>query len=96
MKTFKTFCEETELEEGYAIDTTPWQFSHKGQSPKGEGNWSFDYTASISDGIVSALDTDTFVAKAQSSYKDALKQLSKFLKRNLGVKPKDVKIKLAP
>ena len=96
MKTFKTFCEETELEEGYAIDTTRWQMSRRGQRPKGKGNWAFDYTASIIGGGAASLDQDTFFAKSQSTYKDALKQLTKFLKRNLRVKPKDIKIKLAP
>lgn len=87
--------EESALDEAYAIDTTPWQFSHKGV-PKGKGNWAFDYVASIGSIGISGLQKDTFISKAQSTYKSAVKQLTTFLKKNLKVKPKDVKIKLAP
>lgn len=87
--------EESELDEAYAIDTNPWQFSHKGV-PKGKGNWAFDYVAALDSGGISALQKDTFISKAQSTYKSAVKQLTTFLKKNLKVKPKDVKIKLAP
>lgn len=87
--------EESELDESYAIDTTPWQFSHTGV-PKGKGNWAFDYVAALDSGGISALQKDTFISKAQSTYKNAVKQLTKFLKKDLKVKPKQVKIKLAP
>ena len=87
--------EESSLGEAYAIDTNPWQFSHKGV-PTGKGNWAFDYVASLDSGGISALQKDTFISKAQSTYKNAVKQLTIFLKKNLKVKPKDVKIKLAP
>jgi hypothetical protein len=39
---------------------------------------------------------DTFFSKARSTYKNAVKQLTKFLKKDLKVKPKQVEIKLAP
>jgi len=83
------------ISEGYAIDTSPWQFSHKGV-PKGKGNWAFDYVASLASGGISGLQKDTFISKAQSTYKNAVKQLVKFLKKELKVKPNAVKIKLAP
>ena len=51
---------------------------------------------SLDSGGISALQKDTFISKAQSTYKNAVKQLTIFLKKNLKVKPKDVKIKLAP
>lgn len=86
--------EESVIDEAYTIDTTPWQFSNKGV-PKGKGNWAFDYVASLDSGGISALQKDTFMSKAQSTYKDAIKQLIKFLKKDLKVKPKDIKIKLA-
>ncbi len=81
--------------EGFAVDTSPWQFSHGGV-PKGKGNWAFDYVASLASGGVSGLQKDTFFAKAQSTYRNAVKQLVKFLKKDLKVKPNAVKIKLAP
>ena len=81
--------------EGFAVDTSPWQFSHGGV-PKGKGTWAFDYIASLASGGVSGLQKDTFIAKAQSTYKNAVKQLVKFLKKDLKVKPNAVKIKLAP
>jgi hypothetical protein len=87
--------EESSIDEAYAIDTNPWQFSHKGV-PKGKGNWAFDYVAALDSGGISALQKDTFVSKAQSTYKNAVKELITFLKKKLKVKPKDVKIKLAP
>jgi hypothetical protein len=96
MKTFKEYNESSELDEGYAIDLTPWQFSHKGQNPKGEGTWAFDYKASLDSGGMIGMQQDTFFSKARSTYKNAVKQLTKFLKKDLQVKPKDVKIKLAP
>jgi len=96
MKTFKEHIEETEIEEGYSIDTSPWQLSHKGQTPKEKGTWAFDITASIAANGMASLENDTFFSKAMSSYKDAVKQLSKYLKKNLRAKPKDVKIKLVP
>lgn len=81
--------------EGFAVDTSPWQFSHGGV-PKGTGNWAFDYVASIGSVGISGLQKDTFFAKAKSTYKSAVKQLVKFLKKELKVKPNAVKIKLAP
>lgn len=96
LKKFKTFCEEQELEEGYAIDLTPWQFSHRGQQPKGEGTWAFDYKVSLDSGGIVGMQQDTFFSKAMSTYKSAVKQLTKFLKKDLKVKPKQVEIKLAP
>ena len=87
--------EESSIDEAYAIDTNPWQFSHKGV-PKGKGNWAFEYVAALDSGGISALQKDTFVSKAQSTYKNAVKELITFLKKKLKVKPKDVKIKLAP
>jgi|TARA_B110000908_G_scaffold170586_1_gene230610 hypothetical protein len=95
MKTFKEHVtEERQLEEGYAIDTSTWQFSHGGKSPKGEATWTFDYVASLQSAGSSALQRDTFLSKAKSSYKSAVKQLTVFLKKQLNVKPKDVKVKL--
>ena len=97
MKTFKEYNEEEEkLEEGYAIDLTPWQFSHRGQQPKGEGTWAFNYKASLDSGGIIKMQQDTFFSKAMSTYKNAVKQLTKFLKKDLKVKPKQVEIKLAP
>ena len=93
MQTFKEF---TELEEGYAIDLNPWKLSHGGQSPKGKGTWAFDYKVSVDSGGMIGLQQDTFLSKAMSTYKDAVKQLTKFLKKEFKAKPNDVKIKLAP
>jgi hypothetical protein len=89
------YIENHDLEEAYTVDTSPWQVSHK-EVPKGKGNWSFDYVAALDSGGISALQRDTFISKAQSTYKSAVKQLIKFLKKDLKVKPKDVKIELVP
>ena len=89
--------ESTEIEEAaYAIDLTPWQFSHRGQQPKGKGTWAFNYKASLDSGGMIGMQQDTFFSKAMSTYKSAVKQLAKFLKKDLKVKPKQVEIKLAP
>ena len=98
MKTFKEHVieKEQELEEGYAIDLTPWQFSHRGRQPKGKGTWAFNYKASLDSGGMIGMQQDTFFSKARSTYKNAVKQLTKFLKKDLKVKPKQVEIKLAP
>lgn len=90
------FVESNDLEEGYAIDLNPWKLSHGGQSPKGKGTWAFDYKVSVDSGGMIGLQQDTFLSKAMSTYKDAVKQLTKFLKKEFKAKPKDVKIKLAP
>tara|TARA_B110000483_G_scaffold133137_1_gene159308 strand:- start:3 stop:701 length:699 start_codon:yes stop_codon:yes gene_type:complete len=89
--------EETSIEEAsYPIDIKPWQFSHGAKQPKEKANWIFDYEASISSGGSIGLQKDTFIAKAGSSFKNAAKQLFNFLQKDLKVKPKDVRIKLAP
>jgi hypothetical protein len=88
--------ESTDIHEGYAIDLNPWKLSHGGQSPKGKGTWAFDYKVSVDSGGMIGLQQDTFFSKAMSTYKDAVKQLTKFLKKEFKAKPKDVKIKLAP
>jgi mannose-6-phosphate isomerase-like protein (cupin superfamily) len=90
------FVESNDLEEGYAIDLNSWKLSHGGQSPKGKGTWAFDYKVSVDSGGMIGLQQDTFFSKAMSTYKDAVKQLTKFLKKEFKAKPKDVKIKLAP
>lgn len=87
--------ESTELEEAaYYIDTSPWSYANAGKKPKGKGMWAFEYIASLPSGGTSGLQKDRFFSKAMSTYKDAVKQLSNFLKKELGVKPKDVKIKV--
>ena len=93
----KDDMKEDSLEEAsYPINIRSWQFSHGGQ-PKGKGTWIFDYEASLDGGDGSiGLQKDTFIAKAGSTFRNAAKQLFKFLKKDLKVKPKDVKITLAP
>jgi hypothetical protein len=91
-------AKEDSLEEAsYPINIRQWQFSHGAKKPKEKGNWIFDYEASIGarDGSI-GLQKDTFIAKAGSTFKNAAKQLFKFLQKELKVKPKDVKITLAP
>lgn len=88
--------ESTDIHEGYAIDLNPWKLSHGGQSPKGKGTWAFDYKVSVDSGGMIGLQQDTFFSKAMSTYKDAVKQLTKFLKKEFKAKPKDIKINLAP
>jgi D-aminopeptidase len=51
---------------------------------------------SVDSGGMIGLQQDTFFSKAMSTYKDAVKQLTKFLKKEFKAKPKDVKINLAP
>jgi hypothetical protein len=94
----KEDMKEDSLEEAsYPINIRQWQFSHGAKKPKEKGNWIFDYEASLGarDGSI-GLQKDTFIAKAGSTFKNAAKQLFKFLQKELKVKPKDVKITLAP
>ena len=94
----KEDMKEDSLEEAsYPINIRQWQFSHGAKKPKEKGNWIFDYEASLGsrDGSM-GLQKDTFIAKAGSTFKNAAKQLFKFLQKELKVKPKDVKITLAP
>lgn len=94
----KEDMKEDSLEEAsYPINIRQWQFSHGVKKPKEKGNWIFDYEASLGarDGSI-GLQKDTFIAKAGSTFKNAAKQLFKFLQKELKVKPKDVKITLAP
>jgi|GEM_PF-416470 len=97
LKSKLTKLKEENMEEAtYPIDIKDWQFSHGAKEPKDKGNWLFDYEASIASGGSIGLQKDTFVAKARSTYKDAAKQLFKFLKKELNVKPSGVRIKLVP
>ena len=94
----KEDMKEDSLEEAsYPINIRQWQFSHGAKKPTEKGNWIFDYEASLGsrDGSI-GLQKDTFIAKAGSTFKNAAKQLFKFLQKELKVKPKDVKITLAP
>ena len=89
--------EDSLKEASYPIDIKQWQFSHGAKQPKEKGNWIFDYEAALGarDGSI-GLQKDTFMAKAGSTFRNATKQLFKFLQKELKVKPKDVKITLAP
>jgi len=93
---YNMYAEDSLKEAAYYIDTSPWSYANAGKKPRGKGMWAFDYKVSVDSGGMIGLQQDTFFSKAMSTYKDAVKQLTKFLKKEFNAKPKDVKIKLAP
>ena len=93
--------EERQLEELFAsipfkIDTLAWSSAHKGQKPKGNGNWKFDFKVPVRTPAVSYLDDGEFTFKGM--FKKAVQALVKYLKRSAGPKGnlKQAKVKLEP
>jgi hypothetical protein len=93
---YNMYAEDTLKEAAYYIDISPWSYANAGKKPRGKGMWAFEYKVSVDSGGMVGLQQDRFFSKAMSTYKDAVKQLTNFLKKEFKAKPKDVKIKLAP
>ena len=85
VKSFKQHIkEEQELEEifgsiPFKIDTLAWSASHKGQKPKGNGDWKFSYKVPVKNPSISYIDDGEFSFKGK--FKDAVKKLSDYLKK---------------
>ena len=103
MKSFKEhmLAEEQELEElfgslPFKIDTSKWSMKHKGQQPKGQGNWKFDFKVPVRSPMASYLDDGEFTFKGM--FKKAIQGLVKYLKRSSGPKGnlKQAKVTLQP
>ena len=93
--------EEQELAELFAsipfkIDTLAWSSAHRGQKPKGNGNWTFDFKVPVRTPAASYLDDGEFTFKGM--FKKAVQALVKYLKRSAGPKGnlKQAKVKLEP
>ena len=103
-KTFKEHAnalEERELEElfgaiPFSIDTLAWSSAHKGQRPKGNGNWTFDFKVPIRSAGAMYLDQGDFTFKG--AFKKAVQALVKYLKKSAGPQGniKQAKVKLEP
>jgi hypothetical protein len=103
MKSFKEhmLAEEQELEElfgslPFKIDTTKWSMKHKGQQPKGQGDWKFNFKVPVRSPMASYLDDGEFTFKGM--FKKAIQGLVKYLKRSAGPKGdlKQAKVVLQP
>tara|TARA_Y100000004_G_scaffold121029_1_gene136062 strand:- start:1260 stop:1565 length:306 start_codon:yes stop_codon:yes gene_type:complete len=101
MKSFKEQTEEQELKElfgsvPFPIDTLAWQAKNKGVTPKGIGNWKFDFKVPIRTPGAMYLDDGEFTFKGM--FKKAVQALVKYLKRSAGPKGnlKQAKVKLKP
>ncbi len=103
MKSFKEhmLAEEQELEElfgslPFKIDTTKWSMKHKGQQPKGQGDWKFNFKVPVRSPMASYLDDGEFTFKGM--FKKAIQGLVKYLKRSAGPKGnlKQAKVILQP
>ena len=103
MKSFKEhmLAEEQELEElfgslPFKIDTSKWSMKNKGQTPKGQGNWKFDFKIPVRSPAHSYLDDGEFTFKGM--FKKAIQGLVKYLKKSAqsGSNLKQAKVVLQP
>lgn len=102
MKTFKEHLEESqELEElfgaiPFKINTIKWSSKHKGQTPKGEDTWKFDYKVPVATQGQGFLDDGEFSFKGL--FKKAVQALVKYLKKSTGpgARLKQAKVELLP
>lgn len=86
MKSFKQFNEEQELNElfrslSFKVDTKKWSTKNIG-APSGEGTWKFDYK--LPQVAIDASWIDDGIFEFKGSYKKAIKELDKFLKKRGG------------
>ena len=93
--------EERELQElfgsiPFSIDTLAWSQKHRGQKPKGNDKWKFDYLIPVRDAGMMYVDDGEFTYRGM--FKKAVKALVDYLKKRASGKSnlKLAKVKLEP